>query len=286
MTAQLIKGKPISEQIRAEIQEETARLKESGIVPGLAVVLVGEDPASKVYVGSKEKACHDMGFYSEVHRLPAETSERELLALIDKLNNLSTINGILVQLPLPRHINEKAVIDAISVDKDVDGFHPVSVGNLVIGDDSLLPCTPAGVIEMIKRSGTDIAGKHAVVIGRSNIVGKPVSMLLLRENATVTICHSRTANMEAIASSADILVVAIGKAKAIDKRYVKPGAVVIDVGINRLENGKLAGDVDFDDCLDVAGAISPVPGGVGPMTITMLMKNTLTAAKRAHRIGE
>lgn len=286
MTAQLVEGKPISEQIRAEIREETARLKESGIVPGLAVVLVGDDPASKVYVGSKEKACRDMGFYSEVHRLPAETTEEELLALIDKLNGQQSINGILVQLPLPRHINEKAVIDAISVAKDVDGFHPVSVGNLVIGDDSLLPCTPAGVIEMIKRSGTEIAGKHAVVIGRSNIVGKPVSMLLLRENATVTICHSRTANMEAIASSADILVVAIGKAKAIDSRYIKPGAVVIDVGINRLENGKLAGDVNFEDCLDKAGAITPVPGGVGPMTITMLMKNTLTAAKRAHNIGE
>lgn len=286
MSAHIIEGKKISELIREEIKAETELLAGKGIVPGLAVVLVGEDPASKVYVGSKEKACQQLGFYSEVHRLPAETTETELLALIDKLNNQATINGILVQLPLPKHINEKAVLDAISVEKDVDGFHPQSVGNLVIGDDSLLPCTPAGVIELIKRSGVDIAGKHAVVIGRSNIVGKPVAMLLLRENATVTICHSRTANMEEIAKQADILVVAIGKPKAIGRSFVKPGAVVIDVGINRLPDGKLAGDVDYEDCLDAAGYITPVPGGVGPMTITMLMKNTITAAKRVHGLGE
>ncbi|KRE54292.1 bifunctional methylenetetrahydrofolate dehydrogenase/methenyltetrahydrofolate cyclohydrolase FolD [Paenibacillus sp. Soil522] len=286
MCAQIIEGKKISDLIREEMITETAALKERGVVPGLAVVLVGEDPASKVYVGSKEKACLQLGFYSEVHRLSAETTEEELLAVIDRLNNQVTINGILVQLPLPKHINEKAVIDAIRVDKDVDGFHPESVGNLVIGDDSLLPCTPAGVIELIKRSCVDISGKHAVVIGRSNIVGKPVAMLLLRENATVTICHSRTANMEEIAKQADILVVAIGKAKAIDSKFVKPGAIVIDVGINRLPDGKLAGDVDFDDCLDTAGFITPVPGGVGPMTITMLMKNTITAAKRANGIKE
>lgn len=286
MCAQIIEGKKISDLIREEMITETAALKEKGVVPGLAVVLVGEDPASKVYVGSKEKACLQLGFYSEVHRLSAETTEEELLGVIDRLNNQATINGILVQLPLPKHINEKAVIDAIRVDKDVDGFHPESVGNLVIGDDSLLPCTPAGVIELIKRSGVDISGKHAVVIGRSNIVGKPVAMLLLRENATVTICHSRTANMEEIAKQADILVVAIGKAKAIDSKFVKPGAIVIDVGINRLPDGKLAGDVDFDDCLDTAGFITPVPGGVGPMTITMLMKNTITAAKRANGIKE
>jgi methylenetetrahydrofolate dehydrogenase (NADP+)/methenyltetrahydrofolate cyclohydrolase len=286
MCAQIIEGKKISDLIREEMITETAALKEKGIIPGLAVVLVGEDPASKVYVGSKEKACQQLGFYSEVHRLAADTSEEDLLAVIERLNNQSTINGILVQLPLPKHINEKAVIDAIAVDKDVDGFHPESVGNLVIGDDSLLPCTPAGVIELIKRSGVDISGKHAVVIGRSNIVGKPVAMLLLRENATVTICHSRTANMEEIAKQADILVVAIGKAKAIDSKFVKPGAIVIDVGINRLENGKLAGDVDFDDCLETAGFITPVPGGVGPMTITLLMKNTITAAKRANGIKE
>lgn len=286
MSAQIIAGKQISDLIREEMIAEAAFLKEKGIVPGLAVVLVGDDPASKVYVGSKEKACHQLGFYSEVHHLPEETSEADLLSLIDRLNNQATINGILVQLPLPKHINEKAVIDAIRVDKDVDGFHPESVGNLVIGDDSLLPCTPAGVIELIKRSGVDISGKHAVVIGRSNIVGKPVAMLLLRENATVTICHSRTANMEDIAKQADILIVAIGKAKAIGSRFVKPGAVVIDVGINRLPDGKLAGDVDYEDCLDSAGFITPVPGGVGPMTITMLMKNTITAAKRANGIRE
>jgi methylenetetrahydrofolate dehydrogenase (NADP+)/methenyltetrahydrofolate cyclohydrolase len=286
MSAQIIAGKQISDMIREEIQKEAADLREKGIVPGLAVVLVGEDPASKVYVGSKEKACQQLGFHSEVHRLEESTSEEQLLALIDQLNNDDKINGILVQLPLPKHINEKAVIDAIHVDKDVDGFHPESVGNLVIGDDSLLPCTPAGVIELIKRSSGDIAGKHAVVIGRSNIVGKPVAMLLLRENATVTICHSRTANMEELAKQADILVVAIGKAKAIDSKYVKPGAVVIDVGINRLPDGKLAGDVDYEDCLETAGFITPVPGGVGPMTITMLMNNTITAAKRAHKVGE
>ncbi|WP_138753412.1 bifunctional methylenetetrahydrofolate dehydrogenase/methenyltetrahydrofolate cyclohydrolase FolD [Paenibacillus sinopodophylli] len=286
MRAQIIEGKKISDLIREEMIAESAALKEKGIIPGLAVVLVGEDPASKVYVGSKEKACQQLGFYSEVHRLPAETSEADLLAVIDRLNNQASINGILVQLPLPKHINEKAVIDAIRVEKDVDGFHPESVGNLVIGDDSLLPCTPAGVIELIKRSGVDIAGKHAVVIGRSNIVGKPVAMLLLRENATVTICHSRTANMEEIAKQADILVVAIGKAKAIGHKFVKPGAIVIDVGINRLPDGKLAGDVDFEDCLDSAGFITPVPGGVGPMTITLLMKNTITAAKRANGIKE
>ncbi|WP_139994515.1 bifunctional methylenetetrahydrofolate dehydrogenase/methenyltetrahydrofolate cyclohydrolase FolD [Paenibacillus paridis] len=286
MCAQIIEGKKISDLIREEMITETAALKEKGVVPGLAVVLVGEDPASKVYVGSKEKACQQLGFYSEVHRLAADTSEAELLAVIERLNQQTSINGILVQLPLPKHINEKAVIDAISVDKDVDGFHPESVGNLVIGDDSLLPCTPAGVIELIKRSGVEISGKHAVVIGRSNIVGKPVAMLLLRENATVTVCHSRTANMEEIAKQADILVVAIGKAKAIDSKFVKPGAIVIDVGINRLPDGKLAGDVDFEDCLDTAGYITPVPGGVGPMTITLLMKNTITAAKRANGIKE
>ncbi|ALS28399.1 5,10-methylene-tetrahydrofolate cyclohydrolase [Paenibacillus sp. 32O-W] len=283
MSAQRIDGKQISESIRKEIAREAEQLKSQGIVPGLAVVLVGEDPASKVYVGSKEKACHQLGFYSEVHRLPESTTQEELLALIDRLNAQPTVHGILVQLPLPSHIDEKAVIDAIAPEKDVDGFHPISVGNLVIGDDSLLPCTPAGVIELIKRSGVEIAGKHAVVIGRSNIVGKPVAMLLLRENATVTICHSRTADLPAIARQADILVVAIGRPKVIRRDCVKPGAVVIDVGVNRLPDGKLAGDVDYDDCLDVAGAITPVPGGVGPMTITMLMKNTLEAAKRIGR---
>ncbi|QJC51788.1 bifunctional methylenetetrahydrofolate dehydrogenase/methenyltetrahydrofolate cyclohydrolase FolD [Paenibacillus albicereus] len=280
MSAKVIEGKRIAQEIREEIRQETERLKERGIVPGLAVVLVGGDPASAVYVGNKEKTCKEMGFHSEVHRLPEETTQEQLLAVVADLNRNDAVHGILVQLPLPKHIAEKAVIDAIAVEKDVDGFSPQSTGNLVIGDESLLPCTPAGIIELIRRAGVDPAGKHAVVIGRSNIVGKPVAMLLLRENATVTICHSRTENMEAIASQADILVVAIGKPKAIGRRYVKPGAIVIDVGVNRLESGKLAGDVDYDECLDVAGAITPVPGGVGPMTIAMLMQNTLKAAKR------
>ena len=285
MSAPIIDGKQISQDIRASIQQEVIRLKEHSFQPGLAVVLVGEDPASQVYVKNKEKACHDLGYYPEVHRLAADTSQEALLKLVDKLNHQSNIHGILVQLPLPKHIQEKAVIDTIAVEKDVDGFHPVNVGNLVIGDDSLLPCTPAGVIELIKRAGVEIAGKHAVVIGRSNIVGKPVSLLLQRENATVTMCHSRTANIAELSKQADILVVAIGKANFIDASYVKPGAVVIDVGMNRLENGKLAGDVDFESVKQVSGPITPVPGGVGPMTITMLMQNTLVAAKRSHGLA-
>lgn len=280
MSAPIINGKQISENIRAKLREEVQKLSAQGFKPGLAVVLVGDDPASQVYVRNKEKACVDLGYYSEVHRLPGTTSQEDLLALVDKLNRQETIHGILVQLPLPKHIDEKSVIDAISVEKDVDGFHPVNVGNLVIGDDSLLPCTPAGVIELIKETGVDLAGKHAVVIGRSNIVGKPVSLLLQRENATVTMCHSRTVNMKELTKQADILVVAIGRANFVDASYVKPGAVVIDVGMNRLENGKLAGDVDFESVKEVSGPITPVPGGVGPMTITMLMQNTLIAAKR------
>lgn len=280
MTAAIISGKLVSEEIRVDIAKEVGTLAEQGVKPGLAVVLVGEDPGSQVYVNSKEKTCISLGFHSVVHRLPATTTQEQLLALVDELNSDDDIDGILVQLPLPKHINEKAVIDAISVEKDVDGFHPVNVGNLVIGDDSLLPCTPAGVIELIKRSGIDLSGKHAVVVGRSNIVGKPVSLLLQRENATVTMCHSRTANMAELCKMADVLVVAIGRANFIDASYVKPGAVVIDVGMNRLDNGKLAGDVDYDSAKEVAGYITPVPGGVGPMTITMLMVNTLTAAKR------
>ncbi|AIQ59765.1 bifunctional methylenetetrahydrofolate dehydrogenase/methenyltetrahydrofolate cyclohydrolase FolD [Paenibacillus borealis] len=282
MTAAIISGKQVSDEIRISIAREVAELAERGVKPGLAVVLVGEDPASQVYVRNKEKSCIELGFHSEVHRLDAGTSQEELLALVADLNSRDDIDGILVQLPLPKHIEEKAVIDAISVEKDVDGFHPVNVGNLVIGDDSLLPCTPAGVIELIKRTGTDISGKHAVVIGRSNIVGKPVSLLLQRENATVTMCHSRTANMAELSRQADILVVAIGRANFIDASFVKPGAIVIDVGMNRLDTGKLAGDVDYESAREVAGFITPVPGGVGPMTITMLMSNTLIAAKRRH----
>lgn len=282
MSAQLIEGKKISDSIREEIKLEAERLKGEGVTPGLVVILVGEDPASQVYVRNKAKACEQLGYYSEVVRLPAETSQQELLGLIDGYNRDSKVNGILVQLPLPKHIEEKAIIDAIAVEKDVDGFHPESVGNLMIGDDTLLPCTPAGVIELLKRTGNNPSGKHAVVIGRSNIVGKPVAMLLLREHATVTICHSRTPNLPEIARQADILVAAVGVPKLVKKEWVKPGAVVIDVGVNRLPDGKLCGDVDFDDVLDTAGWITPVPGGVGPMTITMLMANTLKAAKRAR----
>ncbi|CAM4503926.1 bifunctional methylenetetrahydrofolate dehydrogenase/methenyltetrahydrofolate cyclohydrolase FolD [Paenibacillus typhae] len=280
MTAAIISGKQVSDEIRIDIAQQVKGLAEHGVKPGLAVVLVGEDPASQVYVRNKEKSSTELGFHSEVHRLDASTTQEELLALVAELNSRNDIDGILVQLPLPKHIEEKAVIDAIAVEKDVDGFHPINVGNLVIGDDSLLPCTPAGCIELIKRTGTGISGKHAVVIGRSNIVGKPVSLLLQRENATVTMCHSRTANMAEICRQADILVVAIGRANFIDGSYVKPGAVVIDVGMNRLDNGKLAGDVDYESAREVAGYITPVPGGVGPMTITMLMSNTLIAAKR------
>ncbi|MCG7406310.1 bifunctional methylenetetrahydrofolate dehydrogenase/methenyltetrahydrofolate cyclohydrolase FolD [Paenibacillus sp. ACRRX] len=284
MTGSLMNGKTVSAAMREEMKQEVDRLTAKGVQPGLAVVLVGEDAASQVYVNSKHKTCLELGYYSEVHRLPADTTESDLLALIETLNGQSTIHGILVQLPLPKHINEKAVIDAIAVAKDVDGFHPVSVGNLVIGDESLLPCTPAGVIELLKRHEVDIAGKHAVVIGRSNIVGKPVSLLLQRENATVTMCHSRTANMKELTRQADILVVAIGRANFVDRSFLKPGVVVIDVGMNRLENGKLAGDVDFEDVKDLCDWITPVPGGVGPMTITMLMYNTLKAAKRIHHL--
>ncbi|MFC5532579.1 bifunctional methylenetetrahydrofolate dehydrogenase/methenyltetrahydrofolate cyclohydrolase FolD [Cohnella yongneupensis] len=285
MSAQIIDGKNISDAIREEMRQEVDQLKSKGVTPGLVVILVGEDPASQVYVNNKAKACEQLGYYSEVVRLPAETSQQALLDLIDKYNRSDVIHGILVQLPLPKHIEEKAVIDAISVEKDVDGFHPVSVGNLMIGDDALLPCTPSGVIELLKRTGNSPAGKHAVVIGRSNIVGKPVSMLLLRENATVTMCHSRTPNLPEMARQADILVVAVGVAKLVKKEWVKEGAVVIDVGMNRLPDGKLCGDVDYDDVLDTAGWITPVPRGVGPMTITMLMANTLKSAKRANGLG-
>jgi methylenetetrahydrofolate dehydrogenase (NADP+)/methenyltetrahydrofolate cyclohydrolase len=283
VSAQIIDGKNISNSIREEMRQEVELLRQQGITPGLVVILVGEDPASQVYVRNKMKACEQLGYYSEVVRVATETTQDELLALIKKYNEQSNIHGILVQLPLPKHIEEKAIIDAISVDKDVDGFHPVSVGNLMIGDEALLPCTPSGVIELLKRTGNDPAGKHAVVIGRSNIVGKPVSMLLLRENATVTICHSRTPNLPEMARQADILVVAVGVAKLVKKEWVKPGAVVIDVGMNRLPDGKFCGDVDYDDVLDTAGWVTPVPGGVGPMTITMLMANTLKSAKRANQ---
>ncbi|TVX92798.1 bifunctional methylenetetrahydrofolate dehydrogenase/methenyltetrahydrofolate cyclohydrolase FolD [Paenibacillus agilis] len=285
MTASLMNGKAVAQAMREEMKQEVQKLQSAGVQPGLAVVIVGEDPASQVYVNSKHKTCLELGYYSEVHRLPEDTTQEHLLELVGTLNAQSNIHGILVQLPLPKHIEEKAIIDAIAVEKDVDGFHPMSVGNMIIGDDSLLPCTPAGVIELLKRYDVEIAGKHAVVIGRSNIVGKPVSLLLQREHATVTMCHSRTANMKELTKQADILVVAIGKANFVDRSFVKPGAVVIDVGVNRLDNGKLAGDVHFDDVSEISSLLTPVPGGVGPLTITMLMQNTLKAAKRIHNLG-
>ncbi|MCZ8512828.1 bifunctional methylenetetrahydrofolate dehydrogenase/methenyltetrahydrofolate cyclohydrolase FolD [Paenibacillus filicis] len=280
MSANVINGKEIVSAYRADIKQHVEKLKEQGITPGLAVVIVGDDPASHVYVRNKAKACEEAGMLSEVHKLPESTPESEVLALIGKLNADSRIHGILVQSPLPKHISEERVVEAIAVDKDVDCFHPVNVGNLMIGKEGPSPCTPAGVIEVLKKIGVEIAGKHAVVVGRSNIVGKPMAILFLREHATVTVCHSRTPNMEEITRQADILVVAVGKAKLIRRQHVKPGAVVIDVGMNRLETGKLAGDVDFDDVVDVAGHITPVPGTVGPMTITILLRNTLEAAQK------
>ncbi len=253
-----------------------------GKTPGLAVIIVGDDPASKVYVGRKEAMCSELGMYSEKYALPEDTTQEELLALIEKLNNKKEIHGILCQLPLPKHLDEKIVINSISPQKDVDAFHPVNVGKIMIGDFDFVPCTPAGIMELIAESGVDPEGKSCVVIGRSNIVGKPMSMLLLHKNGTVTTCHSRTKNLSEITKQADILVAAVGRANFVTADMVKEGAVVIDVGMNRLEDGRLVGDVDFEKVEKVAGAITPVPGGVGPMTISMLMKNTVTAAKRAE----
>jgi methylenetetrahydrofolate dehydrogenase (NADP+)/methenyltetrahydrofolate cyclohydrolase len=281
MTAQILSGKDVAAEIKQKLEQEVKVLSDHGIIPGLTVVVVGEDPASQVYVRNKGLECEKLGMRSEIIRLPESTREAELLTILDGLNRNAEVHGILVQLPLPKHISEESILLAIDPSKDVDGFHPVNVGNMVIGADSYLPCTPAGVIELIRRTGLNMAGKHAVIIGRSNIVGKPVSMLLLREHATVTICHSRTQNIEEITSQADILIAAVGRANLVKRNWVKPGAVVIDVGVNRLDNGKLAGDVDFEDVKEVAGYITPVPGGVGPMTITMLLQNTLQAAKRS-----
>ncbi|MFP3387848.1 bifunctional methylenetetrahydrofolate dehydrogenase/methenyltetrahydrofolate cyclohydrolase FolD [Brevibacillus sp. SIMBA_040] len=280
MAATILQGKEVAQSIRFELANEVADLKEQGIVPGLTVVLVGDDPASHSYVRGKSKGCEEVGIRSEMILKDASTTEEELLAIIQELNENPNVNGILVQLPLPAHISEAAVIEAIHPEKDVDGFHPISVGNMVLGNETMLPCTPHGIIELIKRTGTTIAGKHAVVIGRSNIVGKPVSLLLQQENATVTMCHSRTQNLEEYTRKADILVVATGKAHMIGKEHVKPGAVVIDVGVNRIETGKLVGDVKFDEVQEVASFLTPVPGGVGPMTITMLLKNTVMAARK------
>ena len=275
--AKIIDGKKISADIKEEIREEVSALKEQGREVTLAVVLVGEDPASQVYVRNKKKACEFVGIRSLSYELPASTTQEELLLLVEKLNRDDSVNGILVQLPLPGHIDEDEVIRAIDPKKDVDGFHPMSVGALSIGQPGYVSCTPAGIIQLLKRSDIELDGKNCVIIGRSNIVGKPMAMLMLRENATVTVTHSHTKNLKEITREADILIVAIGKTKFITADYVKEGAVVIDVGMDRDENGKLCGDVDFDSVEKVAQAITPVPGGVGPMTIAMLMKNCLTS---------
>ena len=279
MSPIIIDGKKISADVRAQVAAETAKLKEQGIVPGLAVIIVGDDPASRVYVNNKKKACADVGFYSEEHALPAETTQEELVALVQQLNQRKDINGILCQLPLPKGLDDKAVINAIAPEKDVDAFHPSNVGRIMLGEYSFLPCTPAGVMELLHAANVEISGKECVVIGRSNIVGKPMGMLLLHENGTVTICHSRTKDLAEVTRRADVLVAAVGKAKFVTADMVKPGVAVIDVGMNRDENGKLCGDVDYDAVAPICSAITPVPGGVGPMTIAMLMRNTLTAAR-------
>lgn len=283
LSAKIIDGKKISEILRVKAAEAVASRTEGMRVPGLAVIIVGEDPASKIYVNNKKKACAVCGFNSYEYALPAETSEDELLSLIEKLNNDSNVDGILCQLPLPSHLDENKVIDAISPEKDVDGFSPVSTGNLVAGKPCFAPCTPAGVVEMLKYEGIEISGKHCVIVGRSNIVGKPAALLMLQENATVTVCHSRTKNLTEEVKRADIVIAAIGKPGFITADMVKEGAVVIDVGINRLPSGKVTGDVDFENVKEKASYITPVPGGVGPMTITMLMKNTLRAWENAQK---
>jgi len=278
----IIDGTKIAQDIRRSVREETLAFTEkTGVVPGLAVVLAGDDPASKVYVGRKAKACAEAGFLSREYKLPADVGEAELLALIRDLNNDRQIHGILVQLPLPKHIAADKIIAAIDPNKDVDGFHPANVGRLVTGSPLFVPCTPRGIMELIARTGISLSGKDAVVIGRSNIVGKPMALLLLAQNATVTMCHSKTKDLPVVARRADVLIAAIGKPRMITADMVKEGAVVIDVGVNRLENGKLAGDVAFDEVAPKASAITPVPGGVGPMTIAMLMRNTLDAARLA-----
>jgi methylenetetrahydrofolate dehydrogenase (NADP+)/methenyltetrahydrofolate cyclohydrolase len=281
----IIDGKVISAAVKDRVKEGVAELNKKGVTVGLAVIIVGEDPASKVYVANKKKACEALGIISEEYALPENTTEEELLALIDELNNKKSINGILCQLPLPKHLNEKLIINSILPEKDVDAFHPHNVGRIMIGDYDFVPCTPAGIMEMLAFEGIEAEGKTCVVIGRSNIVGKPMGMLLLHKNGTVTICHSRTQNLKEICKGADILVAAVGKPGFVTADMVKEGAVVIDVGIHRTENG-LCGDVDFEGVKDKCSAITPVPGGVGPMTIAMLMQNTLTAAKKQNKIGD
>ncbi|MCI6582144.1 MAG: bifunctional methylenetetrahydrofolate dehydrogenase/methenyltetrahydrofolate cyclohydrolase FolD [Oscillospiraceae bacterium] len=286
MMATVISGKEVSQKVKGEVREKALALKAKGIDVGLAVVIVGDNPASRVYVNSKKKACEEVGFNSYEYALPEETTQQELLDLVEVLNNDEKVNGILVQLPLPKQIDENAIINAISPDKDVDAFHPFNVGKIMIGEYAFLPCTPAGIMELIDSTGVEIAGKSCVVIGRSNIVGKPMSMLLLHRSGTVTVCHSKTKNLKEICQNADILVAAVGRPNFVTGDMVKEGAVVIDVGINRMEDGKLCGDVNFAEAEKKASYITPVPGGVGPMTIAMLMKNTLTAAMIKNNITE
>lgn len=279
MSCKLIDGKAVAAKIKQNLKRQVAELKEQGAVPGLAVVLVGQDPASHIYVNNKEKACQEVGLKSEVLRLPATTTETELLAVVEQLNRRADIHGILVQLPLPGDLREEKIIAAIDPHKDVDGFHPLNMGKLLIGRPGLIPCTPRGCMKLIAETGYDLTGKRAVVVGRSNIVGKPMAALLLQANATVTVCHSRTKDLAAVTREADVLVVAIGKADFITGSMVKSGALVLDVGMNRLENGKLTGDVEFASVSQTAGWLTPVPGGVGPMTIAMLLSNTVEAFK-------
>lgn len=279
MSAKIIDGRAISNQVLMEIKKDLELLKDKlGIVPGLAVIIVGKNPASEIYVKHKEKACQDLGFYSEKHQLEENTSTEKILELLKELNQNPKIHGILVQLPLPKHINSEKILETINPAKDVDGFHPFNLGNLFLGKDCFFPCTPQGIIELLKRESIEIQGKRVVVVGRSIIVGKPLALLFLQNDATVTICHSKTSELSEVTAQADILVVAIGRPRFITGKMIKKGAVVIDVGVNRLE-GKLCGDVDFDSAKEVASAITPVPGGVGPMTIVMLMRNTVKAAK-------
>lgn len=279
MSAKILNGKELSARIKENLKAEVLELKKKNINPGLAVIIVGDDPASRVYVNAKKKACAEVGIESFEYALDKDTKEEELIELIQKLNHDDKVSGILVQLPLPKHIDEEKVIFAIDAKKDVDAFHPANVGRLMTGNAVFLPCTPAGVMELIKESGIDISGKECVVVGRSNIVGKPMSMLLLSQNGTVTICHSKTKDLEKVIGRADILVAAVGRPEMIKGSSIKPGAVVIDVGVNRLEDKKLVGDVEFESAKERASAITPVPGGVGPMTIAMLMKNTIKAAQ-------
>lgn len=275
----IIDGRLIAQNIKSDLKKEIENLKLKGINPGLAVILVGEDSASKIYVKNKKRCCDELGIFSEEFYFPEDTSEKEIIDLIEKLNQDKKINGILVQLPLPSHINQKNITESILPEKDVDAFHSSTIGNLLTNHTKLLPCTPAGIIEIFHRENISLVGKHCVIIGRSNIVGKPLAFMLINEDATVTICHSKTKNLSEICENADIIVCAVGKAKFLNRNMIKKGAVIIDVGINRDENGKICGDVDFDDVKNIASAITPVPGGVGPMTIAMLMKNTITATK-------